>query len=75
MRPIMIDVRPARSCQPIPIAGLEKGFGGTRERARDGFGRRVVHVVVLVDIAVGAEEEVPGPLAVHEVGGFDYPFV
>lgn len=75
MRPIMIDVRPARSRQPIPITGLEKRFSGTRKRACDGFGRRVVHVVVLVHVAVGAEEEVPGPLAVHEVGGFDYPFV
>jgi hypothetical protein len=34
-----------------------------------------VDVVVLVDVAVGGEEEVPGPFAVHEVGGLDDAFV
>jgi hypothetical protein len=75
MLPIMIDIRPARSRQSIPIARLEQRFRRARVGACDGFGRGVVDVVVLVDVAVGGEEEVPGPFAVHEVGRFDDAFV
>ena len=71
MLPIMIDVRASRSRQSIPIPSLEKRFRSARVGPCNGFGRGVVDVVVLVHVAVGGEEEVPGPFAVHEVGGFD----
>jgi hypothetical protein len=75
MLPIMIDVRASGRRQSIPIPSLEQRFRRARVRACDGFGRGVVDVVVLVDVAVGGEEEVPGPFAVHEVGGLDDAFV
>jgi hypothetical protein len=75
MLPIMIDVRPTRGRQSIAIASLEKRFRSPRVRACDGFGRGVVDIVVLVHVAVGGEEEVPGALAVHQVGRFDDAFV
>ena len=34
-----------------------------------------MHVVVCVHVAVGGEEEEPGSIVVHEVGGFDDAFV
>lgn len=75
MLPIMIDIRTSRRRQSIPITRLEQRFRSARVRACDGFGCGVVDVVVLVDVAIGGEEEVPGPFAVHEVGGFDDAFV
>lgn len=75
MHAIVIHVRAAGRRQTVSVARLEQRLGGARVRARDRFRRRVVHVVVCVDVAVGGEEEVPEPVAVHEVRGFDDAFV
>ena len=75
MLPVMIDIRPAGSRQSIPVARLEQRFRSPRVRPCDGFGCRVVDVVVVVHVAVGREEQIPGSLAVHEVGRFDDAFV
>jgi hypothetical protein len=75
MLAIVIDIRPARSRKSIPIARLEQRFRSPCVGSSHGLGRGVVDVVVVVHVAVGGEEEVPGPLAMHEVGRFDDAFV
>ena len=75
MHAIMIHIRASGSSQAIPIPSLEQRLRGARVGACHGFGSRVVHVVVCVHVAVGGEEEEPGSIVVHEVGGFDDAFV
>jgi len=72
---ILIDVRASRRRQTIAVARFEQRLRCTCVGSGDRFGCGVVHVVVLVHVAVGGEEEVPGPFAVQEVGRFDDAFV